>query len=79
VRAALSENARATTQREQVTRLRETLDAPLIELPYLFAEQIGRIELEQIADRLEPTLAGRAAPPATNGRARALRRTAVSG
>jgi anion-transporting ArsA/GET3 family ATPase len=80
LRAALSENARATTQREQVTRLQETLDTPLIELPYLFSEQIGRAELEQIADRLEPTLAGRTAPPATNGRTRAAaRRTAVSG
>jgi anion-transporting ArsA/GET3 family ATPase len=79
LRAALSENTRATTQREQMTRLQEALDMPLIELPYLFAEQIGRVELEQIADRLEPTLAGRAASPATNGRARATRRTAVSG
>jgi anion-transporting ArsA/GET3 family ATPase len=79
LRAALSENTRATTQREQMTRLQEALDMPLIELPYLFAEQIGRVELEQIADRLEPALAGRAASPTTNGRARATRRTAVSG
>jgi anion-transporting ArsA/GET3 family ATPase len=69
LRAALSENARAATQRDQVTRLRETLGMPLIELPYLFAEQIGRIELERLADRLEPAIAGTATQPATNGRA----------
>ncbi len=79
LRAALSENARAATQRDQVMRLREALDVPLIGLPYLFAEQIGRPELERLADRLEPALTGAAAAPATNGRTRGPRRAAVSG
>jgi anion-transporting ArsA/GET3 family ATPase len=51
--AALSEHARALLQREQLDRLQEGLDVPLVELPYLFSEQIGPGELEQLADALE--------------------------
>jgi anion-transporting ArsA/GET3 family ATPase len=76
--AALSEHARAATQRDQATRLREALDTPLIELPLLFAEQIGRPELEQLADVLEPAVIGAANAAKTNGRARKPRRAAVS-
>ena len=43
--AALSEQARAVTQRAQAARLREGLDTPLIELPYLFADHVGRSEM----------------------------------
>jgi anion-transporting ArsA/GET3 family ATPase len=53
LRAALSEHARAQIQAEQFERLREGLATELIELPYLFAEEIGRPELEQLADSLD--------------------------
>ena len=54
--AAMSEHARALMQREQVQRLREELDTPLVELPYLFADHLGRSELELLADKLELAL-----------------------
>jgi anion-transporting ArsA/GET3 family ATPase len=57
LRAALSEHLRAATQREQRERLREELDAPLLELPYVFAEDLAQPELEQLADALESVLA----------------------
>ena len=50
--AALSEHARARTQAEQLQRLRDGLGHELVALPYLFAEQIGRPELESLADAL---------------------------
>jgi anion-transporting ArsA/GET3 family ATPase len=56
LRAALSEHARAETQDEQLTRLREGLGTELAELPYLFTEQVGPAELEQLADVLEREL-----------------------
>ncbi|HEX3833484.1 MAG TPA: ArsA-related P-loop ATPase, partial [Solirubrobacteraceae bacterium] len=54
--AALSEHARARTQTEQLQRLRDGLARELVELPYLFAEQIGQPELESLADALEQGL-----------------------
>jgi anion-transporting ArsA/GET3 family ATPase len=57
VGAALSEHARMDAQREQLERLREGLAMELIELPYLFAETVGRPELEQLADSLATGLA----------------------
>ena len=58
--AALSEHARARSQAEQHQRLRDGLGdegPPVITLPYLFAEQIGPGELEQLADALgEPAV-----------------------
>jgi anion-transporting ArsA/GET3 family ATPase len=56
LRAALSEHARALTQREQEDRLREGLPTPLIELPYAFADQLGRPELKALTDALEAGL-----------------------
>jgi anion-transporting ArsA/GET3 family ATPase len=56
LRAAISENARASGQREQVARLRAGLGMDLTELPCLFAERIGPTELELLADELEPLL-----------------------
>jgi anion-transporting ArsA/GET3 family ATPase len=56
LRAALSEHARADTQREQQARLREGLGQELIELPYLFCDHLGLPELERLADRLEDAL-----------------------
>ncbi len=54
--AALSEHSRARTQTEQLQRLRDGLDRELVELPYLFAEQVGRPELESLADALQAGL-----------------------
>jgi anion-transporting ArsA/GET3 family ATPase len=51
--AALSEAARADRQGEQLERLREGLDTPLIELPYLFAEELGSEQLASLADALD--------------------------
>jgi anion-transporting ArsA/GET3 family ATPase len=64
--AALSEHARRQIQREQLERLRDGLGAEVIELPYLFAEQIGPPELEQLADALDTGLAGLGAPRLTS-------------
>jgi anion-transporting ArsA/GET3 family ATPase len=57
LRAALSEHTRRRSQSEQADRLREGLDAPILELPYLFAEQLGRAELQQLTDALQAELA----------------------
>ncbi|MBV9817962.1 MAG: ArsA family ATPase [Solirubrobacterales bacterium] len=51
--AALSEQARARGQAEQVRRLRDGLGQPVAQLPCLFTPQIGRPELELLADALE--------------------------
>jgi anion-transporting ArsA/GET3 family ATPase len=56
LRAAVSEHARAARQRDQRERLRDALDCPLVELPYLFAEQIGTPELDTLADVLETSI-----------------------
>jgi anion-transporting ArsA/GET3 family ATPase len=56
LRAALSEHARAATQREQRDRLRERVDGRLVELPYLFAEEVGLAQLEVLAGALEDAL-----------------------
>jgi anion-transporting ArsA/GET3 family ATPase len=54
--AALSEHARAETQRVQEQRLRTELNGRLVELPYLFADHLGPEEVEELADTLEPQL-----------------------
>jgi anion-transporting ArsA/GET3 family ATPase len=56
LRAALSEHARAATQREQRDRLRERVNGRLVELPYLFADHVGLAELGMLADALESAL-----------------------
>jgi len=56
LRAALSEHARAATQREQRDRLRTRVDGRLVELPYVFAEHLGVAELEILADALDGAL-----------------------
>ncbi len=63
--AALSEHARMQRQREQLARLREGLATDLVELPYLFAETLGRPELDLLADSLEGGLAARESVPVT--------------
>jgi anion-transporting ArsA/GET3 family ATPase len=58
VRAALSEHARSETQCAQLQRLRADLDLDgrLAELPFVFAEELDRSELERLADLLEEQL-----------------------
>ena len=56
LRAALSEHARAATQREQRDRLSHRVNGRLVELPYVFADQIGLTQLRQLADSLEAAL-----------------------
>jgi anion-transporting ArsA/GET3 family ATPase len=56
LRAALSEHARAATQREQRDRLDERVNGRLVELPYLFAEHVGLPQLEQLSGALEAAL-----------------------
>jgi hypothetical protein len=56
LKAALSEHARVATQREQYQRLRDELDVPIVQLPYVFADHIGLEELEGLADELESCL-----------------------
>jgi anion-transporting ArsA/GET3 family ATPase len=50
--AALSEHARAEFQQEQLVRLEHGLAVPLIELPYVFCEELGPDEIEDLADAL---------------------------
>lgn len=56
--AAVSEHARAETQRRQLERLRDglSMNGRLVELPFVFADHIGRTELERLADALEAQL-----------------------
>jgi anion-transporting ArsA/GET3 family ATPase len=56
LRAALSEHARAATQREQLDRLRECSGGRLAELPFVFADHLGVAELERLAEALESAL-----------------------
>ena len=60
LRAALSEHARATAQRDQQARLADGLGMELIELPYVFADSVGQAELELLAKALAAGLARRA-------------------
>ena len=53
LRAALSEHARAATQREQRDRLRQRLNGRLTELPYVFADHLGLPQLETLSRALE--------------------------
>jgi anion-transporting ArsA/GET3 family ATPase len=62
--AALSEQSRAQMQSGQVSRLQDGLGMPLVELPYLFSEQVGPEELEQLADALDRGLREAAAAEA---------------
>jgi anion-transporting ArsA/GET3 family ATPase len=56
LRAALSEHARVATQREQRDRLRDGVATRLVELPYLFADEVGLPQLEMLAGALEAAL-----------------------
>jgi anion-transporting ArsA/GET3 family ATPase len=64
VRAALSERARVAVQAHQRSRLCAGVAAPVLDLPYVFCENLGRGELEDLADALEHALG---LPGATDG------------
>ena len=53
LKAALSEHARASIQREQRDRLAAALRSEPIELPYLFTGELGPDQLQSLADVLE--------------------------
>jgi anion-transporting ArsA/GET3 family ATPase len=56
LRAALSEHARAATQREQRDRLAGHVAGDLVELPYVFSENVSHHELELLSTALETAL-----------------------
>jgi anion-transporting ArsA/GET3 family ATPase len=64
--AAVSEQARAQAQSAELARLSEGIGRPLVELPYLFAEDVGPSQLELLADALDRGL--REPAPARMGR-----------
>ncbi|MDP9223892.1 MAG: ArsA family ATPase [Actinomycetota bacterium] len=49
-------SARRTIQMTHLEQLRESAAEPVVELPFLFAAQIGLAELEQLADAIEERL-----------------------
>jgi hypothetical protein len=63
--AAVSERTRAQIQHEQLERLRDGLGTEVIQLPCLFAEEMGRPELEQLANALDGGLARLESVPVT--------------
>ena len=56
LRAALSQEHRAAAQRTQRARLARELGAPIVELPYVFAEDLGVDALERLSRVLEQVL-----------------------
>lgn len=71
IRAALSEHTRAAIQRDQQARLSGGLGFAPIELPYLFAEELGERELSILADVLAAALDGAPAQAPERNTARA--------
>src|SRR5919106_1744374 len=53
LRAALAEHERARGQRSQLRRLRRHVRAPVATLPYLFEPQLGRRQVERLANEKE--------------------------
>ncbi len=58
LRAALSEHARGETQRGQLARLSDGLNmnGRVVQLPFVFADELGQRELDLLADALEASL-----------------------
>jgi anion-transporting ArsA/GET3 family ATPase len=56
IAAALVEDGRVESQREQLDRLRASVSAPVVTLPYLFEPEPRRLELELLSDVLEEAL-----------------------
>ena len=49
-------DARAEGQHDQITRLTEAIDTPIVELPFVFTAALTREHVEEMAERLEPAL-----------------------
>jgi len=62
LRAALSEHARVQIQEQQRERLRDGLGTELVELPYLFAAELGAEHLGLLADVLAGAIDGQPLP-----------------
>lgn len=56
--AAQAEHRWVHGQREQLERLREEADAPVVSLPFLFEPELGVPELQQLAEELKAGLGG---------------------
>ena len=56
LRAALSEQVRASEQRPQLRRLREAFGQAPARLPFLFAPELDRTALEALSRELESVL-----------------------
>jgi hypothetical protein len=56
LRAALSEHARVRTQQFQRERLQDEVNGRVVNMPYLFADQVGLPELSRLADVLADQL-----------------------
>jgi anion-transporting ArsA/GET3 family ATPase len=54
VRAALYEQRQADVHTHRTAWLRERIAAPVVTLPFVFTNEIGRRELERLAERLMP-------------------------
>jgi anion-transporting ArsA/GET3 family ATPase len=56
LRAALAEHSRAENQRAQQARLKAGVNGRLVDLPYVFAEQLGPRQVAGLADALEAAI-----------------------
>jgi anion-transporting ArsA/GET3 family ATPase len=56
LRAALSEQVRASEQRPQLRRLRDAFGEAPVRLPFLFAPELDRDRLDALSHQLEPVL-----------------------
>lgn len=71
IRAAVSEHDRMTNQQRQLARLADGIGERLVELPFVFADHLGRPELERLADLLGAGLAREAPRPGLRRKAAA--------
>jgi anion-transporting ArsA/GET3 family ATPase len=56
LQAAVSEHRRATSQREQLSRLEQGAKQDVVELPFIFRPQLDMGAVEELADRVEDAL-----------------------
>ncbi len=56
IEAAILQSERANRQAEQYERLAKELKRPVIDLPFLYEKSIGRLELNELADKLSVDL-----------------------
>jgi anion-transporting ArsA/GET3 family ATPase len=56
LRAAISEHARASSHREQLQRLEQSIGQDVVELPFLFERRFDMAAVGRLADRIEEAL-----------------------